>query len=82
MIDRMFTIIMVILIAISVVSINVRLEIIQNKLDLDIINIKASERIQVLQELDFSYDDILSNVQGKYGMTNEVVKKYLMEGVE
>ncbi|WP_440977660.1 hypothetical protein [Sedimentibacter sp. LTW-03] len=82
MIDRMFTIIVVIIIAISVVSINARLEIIQSKLESDILNVRILERAQVLEELDFSYKDILKNVSDKYRITNDELKDLLMEGVE
>lgn len=82
MVDRIFSVFIIIIIAISVVSINARLEIIQSKLESDILNVRILERAQVLEELDFSYKDILKNVSDKYRITNDELKDLLMEGVE
>lgn len=82
MVDRIFSVFIIIIIAISFVSINARLEIIQSRLESDILNIRISERAQVLEELDFSYKDILKNVSNKYCITSDELEVFLKEGAE
>ncbi|GEM_PF-1494103 len=82
MVDRIFLIILIIIIAISFVSINARLEIIQSKLESDTLNVKVLERVQVLKELDFSYEEILKNVSDKYCVASDELKNLLKEGAE
>lgn len=82
MVDRIFLIILIIIIAISFVSINARLEIIQSKLESDTLNVKVLERVQVLKELEFSYEEILKNVSDKYCVASDELKNLLKEGAE
>lgn len=82
MIDKIFLIFMIIIIAISFVSINARLEIIQSKLEMDTLNVKIIERVQVLKELNFSYEEIQKNVNKKYCVASDELEVFLKEGAE
>lgn len=77
MLDKIYVYFVSLIIALLCLSFSKSLNSIEKKVDVNQLNVRIVERIQVLEELNFSYDDILSNVNGKYGITNEELKKYL-----
>jgi len=82
MLDKFYIFFLGLFIGLSFLSMNTKLNNIENKIDMYILSIKVSERVQVLRELDFPYDEIFNNVSSKYDITKDELKKILVEGAE
>lgn len=82
MLDKIYIFFLGLFIGISFLLLGRTLYNIENKIDISILELRVLERVQVLEELNFTNEEILKNVNNKYQITNEELNSFLTKGVE